>query len=91
VNDEAKADPRAVWLRSLGWHEAPTGRWSGQVKTARFGRYEPMSLEHAFEVALQTCVHEQRFRVEIRDGRVRLALPWREVAFEDLDRLHDAG
>jgi hypothetical protein len=47
VNDETKADPRAVWLRSLGWHEGPTGSWSGQVTTARFGRYEPMSLDHA--------------------------------------------
>jgi hypothetical protein len=91
MDDETTPDLRAVWLRSLGWHEGPSGRWSGQVATTRFGRYEPMSLDHAYDVALRTCVYGDRFRVEIRDGRVRLALPWREVAFEDIGRLGDTG
>jgi hypothetical protein len=42
-----------------------------------------MSLDHAYEVALKSSVFERRFLVEIRGDRVRLALPWREVAFED--------
>jgi hypothetical protein len=90
MDGEAKPDPRAVWLRSLGWHEEPEGRWSAQVSTARYGRYAPMSLDHAYEVALKSSVFERRFLVEIRDNRVRLALPWREVAFEDREPIDTA-
>jgi hypothetical protein len=47
-----------------------------------------MSLEHAFEVALKRAVIEKAFVVDIVEGRVRLALPWREVDSQDRD---DAG
>ena len=91
MDDETKPDPRAVWLRSLGWHESPQGLWSGQVAAARFGRYAPMPIDHAYDVALRSSVFERRFRVEIQGGRVRLASPWRELSSEDLELFDDAG
>jgi hypothetical protein len=91
MDDETKSDPRAVWLRSLGWNETPRGQWSGQVASARYGRYAPMPIEHAYDVALRSSVFERRFRVEIRDGRVRLASPWRELSQEDLALFDDTG
>jgi hypothetical protein len=90
MEDETGADPRAVWLRSLGWHESPQGLWSGQVSAARFGRYAPMPIDHAYDVALRSSVFERRFQVEIRAGSVRLASPWRPLAADDLDRPDDA-
>jgi hypothetical protein len=90
MDDETKPDPRAVWLRSLGWRESAQGLWSGQVAAARFGRYAPMPIDHAYDVALRSSVFERRFRVEIREGRVRLASPWRELASDDLERFTDA-
>jgi hypothetical protein len=86
MSDSTHADLRAAWLRSLGWQEGPDGRWTAQVASSRFGRYAPMSLDHAFDVALKRSVIDKRFRIEIHDGRIRLALPWRELAPEDLDR-----
>jgi len=85
MSGEQTPDPRAVWLRSLGWNDADKGAWSGQVATTKGGRYRPMSLEHAFEVALKRAVIEKAFVVDIVDGRVRLALPWREVDYQDRD------
>jgi hypothetical protein len=43
------------------------------------GRYRPMPLERAFEVALKRRVTDKQFVVEIDGGQVRLALPWRAV------------
>lgn len=85
-SEESQAGARAIWLRSLGWHEVPDGGWTGPVAATKGGRYRPMSLDHAFEVALKRCVIDKAFNVEVQDDRVRLALPWREVAYEDLGR-----
>jgi hypothetical protein len=65
-------DPRAIWLRSLGWRQTADGRWSGQV-TATKGRYRPMLIDSAFEVALKRSVIDRQFVVEVEAGRVRLA------------------
>jgi hypothetical protein len=73
-----ESDTRAIWLRSLGWQETADGRWTGQVIATK-GRYRPMSIERAFEVALKRSVTDKKFIVEISDDRVRLALPWRDV------------
>jgi hypothetical protein len=83
-------DPRGVWLQSIGWRETSDGAWSGQVVATR-GRYRPMSLERAFEVALKRCVTDKQFVVERLDDRVRLALPWRDVTIAQTraSRLHD--
>jgi hypothetical protein len=83
VNEPRRSDPRAVWLRSLGWREVEHDRWTGPVIATRGGRYRPMTLEHAFEVALKRTVIDQSFRVEIAADGVRLATPWRDVAPED--------
>jgi hypothetical protein len=83
MNDLPRLDSHAVWLRSLGWREVADGWWSGPVATTRGGRYNPMSLDHAFEVALKRCVIDGAFNVEIAAGGVRLATPWREVAPHD--------
>jgi hypothetical protein len=82
---------RGIWLRSLGWDEAPDGMWTGPVLTTRGGRYRPMPLDQAFDVAVKRSVIDGRFRVEIGDGRVRIALPWREVSLEDLGALDEAA
>ena len=74
-------DTRAIWLRSLGWRETAEG-WTGQVIATK-GRYKPMSLEDAFEVSLKRCVTDEQFRVEVRNGQVRLALPWQNEATAD--------
>jgi hypothetical protein len=73
-----ESDARAIWLRSLGWQETAYGTWTGQVIATK-GRYRPMSIERAFEVALKRSVTDKKFIVEIIDDRVRLALPWRDV------------
>jgi hypothetical protein len=73
-----ETDPRATWLRSLGWRQAADGQWAGQVIATK-GRYRPMPLERAFEVALKRSVTDKQFVVEIEAGQVRLALPWRAV------------
>jgi hypothetical protein len=73
-----ETDPRTTWLRSLGWRETMDGRWTGQVIAAK-GRYRPMSVDRAFEVALKRSVTDKQFVVEIVNARVRLALPWRDV------------
>lgn len=91
MDDETKPDPRAVWLRSLGWHESAGGLWTGRVAAARFGRYAPMPIDHAYDVALRSSVFERRFRVEISDGRVRLASPWRELATDDRAQFDDTA
>ena len=52
--------------------------WSGQVIATK-GRYRPMSVDRAFEVALKRSVTDKNFIVEVVDSRVRLALPWRDV------------
>jgi hypothetical protein len=83
MSDPTHTDPRAVWLRSLGWREIAENKWTGQVAATRGGRYKPMSLDHAFEVALKRSVIDKAFRIEIAGGGVRLALPWRELAPED--------
>ena len=87
--DPKETDRRAVWLRSLGWHEGPDGTWTGQVASSPFGWYAPMSLEHAFGVALKRAVIDEQFRVEVRDGRVRLVLAWRQLPYEDMDEAGD--
>ena len=79
-------DPRAVWLRSLGWRESAEGWWSGRVVSTEGGRYTPMPLEQAFDVTVRRFVIDKAFRVEIAAGGVRLALPWRELAEEDRER-----
>jgi hypothetical protein len=79
MNGQTQSDPRGVWLRSLGWIETADGRWTGPVVSTRGGRYKPMSLEHAFDVAMKRCVVDHVFRVEIADGHARLASPWRVV------------
>jgi hypothetical protein len=84
-----EADPRATWLRSLGWHQTRDGRWSGQVIATK-GRYQPMSVDRAFEVALKRSVTDKKFIVEIVDDRVRLALPWRDVPDTDGGVAEDA-
>ena len=71
-------DARATWLRSLGWRETADCRWSGQVIATK-GRYLPMLVDRAFEVALKRSVTDNQFHVEVEEGRVRLATPWREV------------
>jgi hypothetical protein len=76
---------RAAWLRSMGWSETASGDWTSQVATTRGGRYVPMPLEHAYEVALMRCVIDGVFSVEIRDGRTRLSSHWRELAVQDRD------
>jgi hypothetical protein len=73
-------DPRAVWLRSLGWRETPEDGWTGPVVATRGGRYIPMSLEHAFEVSIKRSVIDGMLHVEIAAGGVRLASDWREIA-----------
>ena len=73
-----ETDPRGTWLRSLGWCETADGRWTGQVIATK-GRYRPMSLDRAFEVALKRSVTDRQFVVEVDDTRVRLALPWRDA------------
>jgi hypothetical protein len=83
MNDLPHVDPRAVWLRSLGWRETGDGTWTGPVAATRGGRYKPMSLDHAFEVALKRSVIDNEFRVEAAGGHVRLASPWRQVAPEE--------
>jgi hypothetical protein len=85
VNAGQRTEMRAAWLRSMGWSRNAGGEWTSQVATTRGGRYVPMSLDHAFEVALKRCVIDEVFRVEIRDGRTRLASHWRELAQEDRD------
>ncbi len=82
-------DPREVWLRSHDWSQTPDGTWTTTVPTTKGARYRPMSLDHAFEVAVKRCVIEDAFVVEVQEGRVRLALPWREVAHRDLP--HEPG
>jgi hypothetical protein len=84
-----ETDPRATWLRSLGWHQTRDGSWSGQVIATK-GRYRPMSVDRAFEVALTRSVTDKKFIVEIVDARVRLALPWRDVADCECDSAPDA-
>jgi hypothetical protein len=81
--DLPRYDPRAVWLRSLGWREIAEGSWTGLVPATRGGHYEPMSIDHAFEVAVKRSVIDGAFRVEIAAGGVRLASAWREVAPHD--------
>jgi hypothetical protein len=44
-----------------------------------------MSLDHAFEVALKRAAIDQAFVIEIEDDRVRLAMPWRQVDYQDLE------
>ena len=61
---------------------ADDGLWSARVSATGFGWYAPMSLDHAFGVALRTAVSERRFQVEVRDGRVRLVTVWRELAYK---------
>jgi hypothetical protein len=73
-----ESDARAIWLRSLDWQETADGKWTGQVIATK-GRYRPMSIDRAFEVALKRSVTDKKFIVEIIDNRVRLALPWRDV------------
>ena len=80
-----RPDTRAAWLRSMGWSEGATGSWTNHVAATRGGRYVPMSLDHAFEIALKRCVIDEVFRVEICDGRTRLASQWRDLAGEDAD------
>jgi hypothetical protein len=50
-----------------------------------------MPLDQAFDVAVKRSVIDSRFRVEIRGGRVRIALPWREVASEDVGVIDEAA
>ena len=76
-----ETDPRATWLRSLGWRQDANGQWAGQVIATK-GRYQPMALERAFEVALKRSVTDKQFVVEIDAGQVRLALPWRAMTSE---------
>jgi hypothetical protein len=83
MNELPPSDPRALWLRSLGWREVVDGWWTGPVPATRGGRYNPMSLDHAFEVAVNRSVIDGVFHVEIAAGGVRLASPWREVAPDD--------
>lgn len=78
-------DTRAAWLRSMGWSTDATGTWTSRVAMTRGGRYLPMSLDHAFEVALKRCVIDEGFSVEIHAGRTRLASHWRELSAQDRD------
>jgi hypothetical protein len=73
-------DPRAVWLCSLGWRESGDDAWTGPVVATRGGRYNPMSLAHAFEVSIKRSVIDGMLHVEIAAGGVRLASDWREIA-----------
>ena len=50
-----------------------------------------MPIDHAYDVALRSSVFERRFRVEISDGRVRLASPWRELATDDRAQFDDTA
>jgi hypothetical protein len=72
-------DPRAVWLRSLGWTQTADSRWTGPVVSTRGGRYVPMSLEHAFDVAVKRCALDHAFTVEVAGGCARLTSAWRIV------------
>jgi hypothetical protein len=74
-----QTDPRAVWLRSLGWALTAEGAWTGPVVSTRGGRYKPMTLEHAFDVAVKRCVLDHLFSVEVADQQARLTSPWRVV------------
>ena len=80
------ADPRGVWLLSLGWREAAVDAWTGPVAATQGGRYQPMPIRDAFEVAIKRCVIDDAFRVEIAAGGARLASPWRESPPEDSNR-----
>lgn len=80
MDESWNVDPRAVWLRSLGWRESAEDAWTGPVVATRGGRYNPMSLAHAFEVSVKRSVIDGMFHVEIAAGGVRLASDWREIA-----------
>jgi hypothetical protein len=81
--DPVRRDPRAIWLRSLGWRETNDGLWTGNVVATSSGRYRAMSLDEAFDVTLKRGVIDKTFQVEIADGYVRVALPWRLTAPQD--------
>jgi hypothetical protein len=91
MNAPKDTERRAVWLRSLGWHANDDGLWSARVSSTGFGWYAPMSLDHAFGVALRHTLTDDRFRVEVRDGRVRLVTVWRELAYEDVEAGDEPG
>ena len=76
---------RAAWLRSMGWSETASGNWTSRVAATRGGRYVPMPLDHAYEVALMRCVIDGVFCVEIRAGRTRLSTHWRALSALDRD------
>jgi hypothetical protein len=80
MEEAPNIDPRAVWLRSLGWRETGDDAWTGPVVATRGGRYKPMSLAHAFEVSIKRSVIDGMLHVEIAAGGVRLASDWREIA-----------
>lgn len=74
-----RSDPRAVWLRSLAWSETATGDWTGAIVGTSGGRFTPMPLEEAFEVAIRRCVLDDALRVEISSGRARIASSWHDI------------
>lgn len=89
--DSKRDDPRAVWLRSLAWHQTQEGLWSGHVVETLTGRYRAMSLDQAFDVALRRSIIDKAFRVENAGGSVRVSLQWRPVAPQDRPELEAAG
>ena len=91
MDDETKPDPRAVWLRSLGWHESAQGLWSGEVAAARFGRYAPMPIDHAYD-AWRSGAASSSGASASRSAMA--ASGWRRpsgLAVEDLAQLDDAN
>lgn len=88
-NRSPVVDPRSVWLRSSGWREAAADSWTGPVAATQGGRYQPMSIGDAFEVAIKRCVIDNAFRVEIAGGGARLASPWRESPDDGRDPTDD--
>jgi hypothetical protein len=83
MDAHARGDPRAVWLRSLGWHATAAGWWTGHVYSTNGGRYAPMPIDEAFEIAIRHAVIAQVLRVEIGVDRVRIISPWRAVDEQD--------
>jgi hypothetical protein len=81
--DPERRDPRAVWLRSIGWRETHAGLWTLGGEVTSSGSPEAVPLDEAFDVALNRSVSEKAFQVEIADGYVRVALPWRLTAPQD--------
>jgi hypothetical protein len=78
-----RSDPRAIWLRSLGWQATAAGWWTGHVYSTDGGRYAPMPIHEAFEIAIRHAVVAQVLRVEIGGDRVRIISPWRAVDQQD--------